>query len=290
MTLWEQINQPVTYAIPFFVLAMVLEIVALRGHPEDRTGYEKVDARNSLVMGAVSVFISGAAKLVALAGYAVLYVHAPWQLDPRNPLSWVAVMLGVDLLWYLYHRVSHRVRLVWAAHQVHHNSRYFNYATALRQKWNPWFELLFWTPLPLLGVPPWMVFTAWSFNLIYQFWVHTETIGTLPRWFEFVCNTPSHHRVHHASDPEYLDRNYGGILILWDRLFGTFRAETFRPTYGLTKNIESTDVLVLQYHEFGRLWQDLRSTGRFRDRLGYLFGPPGWQPPDRPVPVTSAEG
>lgn len=281
MDLWEQINQPVTYAIPFFVLALVVEVLALREHGEDRTGYDRADARNSLLMGAVSVFVSGAAKFVALLGYAVLYVHAPWQLDPRNPLSWVAVMLGVDLLWYVYHRTSHRVRLIWAAHQVHHNSRYFNYATALRQKWNPWFELLIWIPLPLLGVAPWMVFTAWSFNLIYQFWVHTETIGKLPRWFEFLFNTPSHHRVHHASDAEYLDRNYGGILILWDRMFGTFRAETFRPTYGLTKNVDSDNLLTLQYYEFGALWRDLRSTGRIRDWLGYTFGPPGWKPGDR---------
>lgn len=278
MSLWEQINQPVSYAIPFFVLAMVLEIAALRGHDDDRKGYDKVDARSSLIMGAVSVFISGAAKFGALLVYAVLYVHAPWHIDPRNPLSWVAVMLGVDLLWYCYHRVSHRVRLIWAAHQVHHNSQYFNYATALRQKWNPWFELMFWLPLPLLGVPPWMIFTAWSFNLIYQFWVHTEAIGKLPRWFEFVFNTPSHHRVHHASDQEYLDRNYGGILILWDRLFGTFRAETFRPTYGLTKNIESANLLTLQYYQFGELWRDLRSTRRARHWLGYTFGPPGWRP------------
>ncbi|MGV9415831.1 sterol desaturase family protein [Nocardia sp. NPDC003693] len=279
--LWEQINQPVTYAIPFFVLALVVEALSLREHGDDRTGYDRTDARNSLLMGAISVFVSGAAKFVALIGYAVLYVHAPWQLDPRNPLSWVAVMLGVDLLWYVYHRTSHRVRLIWAAHQVHHNSRYFNYATALRQKWNPWFELLVWIPLPLLGVAPWMVFTAWSFNLIYQFWVHTETIGKLPRWFEFVFNTPSHHRVHHASDAEYLDRNYGGILILWDRMFGTFRAETFRPTYGLTKNIDSDNLLTLQYYEFGALWRDLRSATRMRDRLGYTFGPPGWKPGDR---------
>ncbi|MTJ62720.1 C-5 sterol desaturase [Nocardia seriolae] len=280
-------NQPVTYAVPFFVLALVVEAWSLRAERHDRVGYDRVDARNSLVMGAVSVLVNGGAKLVAILGYSVLCVHAPWRVDPHDPWAWVAVMVAVDLLWYAYHRVSHRVRLVWAAHQVHHNSRYFNYATALRQKWNPWFELLVWTPLPALGVPPWMLFTAWSFNLVYQFWVHTETIGLLPRWFEFVFNTPSHHRVHHASDPHYLDKNYGGILILWDRMFGTFRAETSRPTYGLTKNIDSTNVFTLQYYEFGSLWRDLRSSGRIRHRLGYAFGPPGWQPAEL-RPVTSS--
>ncbi|WAL68892.1 sterol desaturase family protein [Amycolatopsis cynarae] len=285
MTLWDQINEPVTYAIPFFLVALVVEVISLRDHDaKGRKGYEKTDARNSLVMGVVSLFFSGAGRVLALFGYSVLYVLSPFKLDPHSPLVWIGVVFGVDFLWYVYHRVSHRVRLVWAAHQVHHNSQYFNYATALRQKWNPWFELLAWTPLPALGVPPWMVFTGFSVNLIYQFWVHTETIGKLPRWFEFVFNTPSHHRVHHASDKEYLDKNFGGILILWDRLFGTFREESFRPTYGLTKNIDSTNVLTLQYHEFAALWRDVRSARTLRDRLGYLFGPPGWQPP-APVAV-----
>jgi sterol desaturase/sphingolipid hydroxylase (fatty acid hydroxylase superfamily) len=278
VSLWDQLNEPVTYAIPFFIAALVVEMLSLREPGPGRKGYEKTDARNSLLMGVFSLVFSGTARVLALFGYAVLYVLSPFRLDPHNWLVWVGVVVGVDLLWYAYHRVSHRVRLVWAAHQVHHNSRYFNYATALRQKRNPWFEILAWTPLPLLGVPPWMVFTGFSVNLIYQFWVHTETIGKLPRWFEFVFNTPSHHRVHHASDPEYLDKNFGGILIIWDRLFGSFREETFRPTYGLTKNIESTNVLTLQYYEFGALWRDVRAARRIRDRLGYAFGPPGWQP------------
>ncbi|TNC25877.1 sterol desaturase family protein [Amycolatopsis alkalitolerans] len=257
-------------------------MLSLREPGSERKGYERTDARNSLVMGVVSLIFSGSARVLALFGYALLYVVSPFRLDPHDWRVWAGVVIAVDLLWYVYHRISHRVRLVWAAHQVHHNSRYFNYSTALRQKWNPWFEILAWTPLPLLGVPPWMVFTAFSVNLIYQFWVHTETIGKLPRWFEFVFNTPSHHRVHHASDPEYLDKNFGGILIIWDRMFGSFRAETFRPTYGLTKNIDSTNVLTLQYYEFGALWRDLRAARGIRARLGYVFGPPGWEPGSLP--------
>ena len=138
-------------------------------------------------------------------------------------------MLGVDLLWYSYHRASHRVRLMWAGHQAHHNSTYFNLSTAVRQKWNPWFELMFWTPLPLLGMPPWMIFTSFSVNLVFQFFVHTERVDRLPRPIEFLFNTPSHHRVHHASDKQYLDKNYAGILIIWDRMFGTYAEETVPP-------------------------------------------------------------
>ena len=125
--------------------------------------------------------------------------------------------------------MAHRVRLIWATHQAHHSSEYYNFATAVRQKWNNSGEVLMWAPLPLLGLPPWMVYFSWSLNLIYQFWVHTERVDKLPRPFEFVLNTPSHHRVHHGMDQLYLDKNYGGILILWDRLFGTFQPELFRP-------------------------------------------------------------
>ncbi len=168
-------------------------------------------------------------------------------------------ILLVDLLWYSYHRSSHRVRLLWAMHQAHHSSVRFNYTTALRQKWNPWGELLFWVPLPLLGVAPWMIFAVFSLNLVYQFWVHTETIPKLWRPVELVFNTPSHHRVHHASDAAYLDRNYGGILIVWDRLFGTFAEEQQRPTYGLTHPVTTFNPFRLQYGELALMLRQVRA-------------------------------
>lgn len=200
------------------------------------------------------------------------------------PYTWVIAIaiaiaiVGVDLLFYTYHHIAHRVRLIWATHQAHHSSQYFNYATALRQKWNNILEILMWVPLPLLGVPPWMVFLSFSINLVYQFWVHTERIGTLPRWFEAIFNTPSHHRVHHGMDQIYLDKNYAGILIIWDRMFGTFQAETSRPHYGLTKPVNTFNIWKLQTREYVAIAQDVRAATRLRDRLGYIFGPPGWEP------------
>jgi sterol desaturase/sphingolipid hydroxylase (fatty acid hydroxylase superfamily) len=229
-------------------------------------------------MGVGSLLVNGGARVAALIGYAALYELSPLRLDPHQWWVWVYGMLAVDLLFYAEHRAAHRVRILWAAHQAHHNSQTFNLSTAVRQKWNPWWELIVWIPLPLLGMPPWMIFTAFSFNLLFQFWVHTERIDRMWAPFEFLFNTPSHHRVHHASDADYLDKNFAGILMIWDRMFGSYAEETHRPTYGLTKNIDSYNPLRLQYHEYASIMRDVRAARSWREKLGYLFAPPGWRP------------
>ena len=280
-----QMRDPVLFAIPFFLLLLILEWTAARrleqldSQRSPAGAYQRRDAWASLSMGLVSVATTAAWKAGALLGYAAIYAYlAPWQLPADRWYTWVIALLGVDLLFYTYHRVAHRVRLVWATHQAHHSSRYYNFATALRQKWNNSGEILMWIPLPLLGVPPWMVFASFSVNLIYQFWVHTERIDKLWRPIEFVFNTPSHHRVHHGMDAEYLDKNYGGILIIWDRMFGTYQDELFRPHYGLTKQVDTFNIWTLQTHEYVAIARDVRRARRWRDRLGYAFGPPGWSP------------
>jgi sterol desaturase/sphingolipid hydroxylase (fatty acid hydroxylase superfamily) len=159
-------------------------------------------------MGIVSVGTSAVMNGIALVGYAALYVYvAPWHLPADQWYTWVIAILGVDLLYYWYHRMAHRVRIFWATHQAHHSSQYFNFATALRQKWNISGDVFLRALLPLFGVPPWMVFASFSINLIYQFWIHTERIGKLWRPIEFIFNTASHHRVHHGMDQQYLDKN-----------------------------------------------------------------------------------
>lgn len=288
--LLEPLREPVTLAIPAFLLFLTIEWIAAR-HLEDGPldadgrarpapgGYEARDARASISMGLVSIATSAAWKFLALIAYSAVWVYlAPWHLPVDAWQTWVALMVAVDLLFYLYHRMAHRIRVLWATHQAHHSSEYFNFATALRQKWNNSGEVVMWLPLPLLGFPPWTVFIAFSVNLVYQFFVHTERVGTLPRPVEFVFNTPSHHRVHHGSDPEYLDRNYGGMLIVWDRLFGTFQPETHRPRYGLTTPVGTDNIWKLQTHEYAALGRDLRAANSWRDKLCYVFGPPGWTP------------
>ena len=286
-----QMRDPVLFAIPAFLSLLILEWTAARKlrsleNVDDPNrpvsgAYLARDSWASISMGLVSVATTAAWKFVALLGYAALYAYlAPWHLSATRWYTWLIAVVGVDLLYYCYHRMAHRVRLVWATHQAHHSSQYFNLATALRQKWNNSGEILMWTPLPLLGVPPWLVFAAFSLNLIYQFWVHTERIGKLWRPVEFVFNTPSHHRAHHGMDAEYLDRNYGGILIVWDRLFGTFQEELFRPHYGLTTHVDTFNIWTLQTYEYLAIARDVWSATRLRDRLRFVFGPPGWKPVD----------
>ncbi|WP_188112825.1 sterol desaturase family protein [Mycobacterium simiae] len=286
----SELRDPVLYAIPFFLFLLVAEWTAARklgaveaaatGKVRPASGaYFGRDSLASIAMGLVSMATTAGWKSLALLGYAAIYTYvAPWQLSARQWYTWIIAILGLDLLYYTYHRIAHRVRLIWATHQAHHSSQYFNFATALRQKWNNSGEILMWIPLPLLGVPPWMVFFAFSVSLIYQFWVHTERINKLPRLFEFIFNTPSHHRVHHGMDQIYLDKNYGGILIIWDRLFGSFQAEIFRPHYGLTKPVTTFNIWKLQTREYVAIARDWRAATRLRDRLAYVFGPPGWEP------------
>jgi len=288
-------HDPVMYAVPFFILFLIIEWTAARklAHIEAERppagAYQRADAWASILMGLVSVGTSGVLNFVALLGYAALYAYvAPWHLPANQWYTWVIAIVGVDFLYYWYHRMAHRVRIFWATHQAHHSSQYFNFATALRQKWNISGDVFLRALLPLFGVPPWLVFLSFSINLVYQFWIHTERIDKLWRPIEFVFNTPSHHRVHHGMDPQYLDRNYGGIFILFDRAFGSFQAETTRPHYGLTKQVNTFNIWKLETFEYVAIARDVRHATRWRDRMGYIFGPPGWEPAARRDATVSA--
>ena len=282
--LLDPFQNPAIYAAPFFLLSIVIELAALRWlepieDAEPIRGYELKDARTSILMGLGSVAFLTIFKIGTFFAFVAVSVYlAPWHLETGTWWYWVVLMLTLDLAFYLHHRFVHRVRIGWAAHQAHHSSEYFNFGTALRQKWNPWTEALFWLPLPLLGFAPWTLYVAFSFNLIYQFFTHTEVIGKLWWPIEFVLNTPSHHRVHHGSDAIYLDKNFAGMLIIWDRMFGSFQPEIHRPTYGLTKQVDTYNLLALQYGDYAQMFRDVRRAATVRDKLGYVLGPPGWEP------------
>lgn len=268
---------PVTLAIPFFILAIILEIVLTR-LKVTRANYETRDTMASLAMGLGSNVAGLLTAGLVVAATLWAYQHRLFDIPMTAIWAWVALFLLEDLTYYWFHRLSHERRFWWAAHVNHHSSQHYNLSTALRQTWTgglagTW---VLWLPLALLGFPPAMIAIQKGISLVYQFWIHTEVVGRMPRWFEAVFNTPSHHRVHHARNPRYLDRNYAGILIIWDKLFGTFQPELDEEAcrYGIVKNLSGFNVLRVAFHEWIAMGGDVARHPRHA--LGYIFGPPGW--------------
>jgi len=269
----------VNMAVPGFVLLIVSELVWIKW--TGRGGrYETRDALTSLLMGAGNVAVG-----IALGFVTVSFLYALWQdrLFDLGTSIWVLGLCFVldDLRYYWVHRLGHRVRWVWASHVNHHSSQHYNLTTALRQTWTGTFTLMMVlrAPLVLLGFHPAMILFSGGVNLIYQFWIHTEAVNKMPRWFEAVMNTPSHHRVHHGRNPRYLDSNYAGVFIIWDRLFGTFVPEdNAEPVeYGLVRNLATFNPLRVAFHEWIGLARDISRPGlSLRQRLAYAFAPPGW--------------
>lgn len=273
----------VDWAVPVFVLAILLEFAWI--HLRRRGGrYETRDALTSLLMGAGNV---AEGILLGFVGWWVLM--ALWRITPLDLGTSRAVVALCfvldDLRYYWVHRIGHRSRWVWASHVNHHSSQHYNLTTALRQTWTGTitFMVILRAPLVLLGFHPAMIVFVGGLNLIYQFWIHTEAIGRMPRWFEAVMNTPSHHRVHHGRNPRYLDSNYAGVFIIWDKLFGTFVPELDddKPEYGLVHNIGTFNPLRVAFHEWVGILRDVSRRGiTMRHRLYYAFAQPGWSDDD----------
>ncbi|WBH15161.1 sterol desaturase family protein [Sphingomonas radiodurans] len=267
---------PVQIAVPGFVLLVVAEMIVAR--IKDRTRYEPRDTLTSLGLGLGST-IAGVLSAGAVFALAT-WLHQFRLFDIGYAWYWFVIAFVIDdLAYYVFHRSAHRVRWFWASHVIHHSSQHYNLSTALRQTWTGFVSLgfLFRLPLFLIGFPPALVFFVAGLNLIYQFWIHTEAIHRLPRWFEAVMNTPSHHRVHHATNPRYLDRNYAGVFIVWDRMFGTYEPERDddRPRYGIVHQLGSFNLIWAAFHEWIGIARDAW-TAPWGSKLGYLWRPPGW--------------
>lgn len=218
-----------------------------------------------------------AATATFIAGFFLLSQFIPWQI-PVNGWTTVLAILVIDFLYYWEHRWEHEIRILWSYHSIHHSSPIYNYTTALRVSFiDNFVTWVFYLPAIALGFHPVVVLIAIVFILTYQFWIHTELIRNMG-WFELVFNSPSHHRVHHGSDDIYLDKNYGALLIIWDRMFGTFQKEVFQPTYGLTKQIETINPINVHLFEYKGILRDLKKARSFKEALGYIFGRPGWVP------------
>ncbi|MBD3731633.1 MAG: sterol desaturase family protein [Sphingopyxis sp.] len=276
----DKLPDPVTYAIPAFILLLIAEmVVALR---RDRSRYEARDTLTSLLLGTGSQVASAlvGGMVVAMAVWLHQYRLFDIGIDFKTWWwAWILCFFLDDLAYYAFHRSAHRVRWFWASHVIHHSSQHYNLSTALRQTWTGFISLgfLFRLPLFLIGFPPAMVFFCAGLNLIYQFWIHTEAIKRLPKWFEAVMNTPSHHRVHHGVNPRYLDANYAGVFIIWDRMFGSFVAERDdEPVrYGIVKQLGSFNILWAAVHEWVGIAKDVWHAP-WKHKLSYMWREPGW--------------
>jgi sterol desaturase/sphingolipid hydroxylase (fatty acid hydroxylase superfamily) len=274
---------PIAYAVPVFFVLIVLELWVLRR--QRRASYRLADTLADIGTGilqqTVGVFTGGVGVVV----YVALFERGRvTELAASSPLTWLLAVLLVDLAYYWFHRLSHQVNFLWAAHVVHHQSEDYHLAVALRQSAiQPLFSLWFYAPLALLGLPPLVTFTVVALNTLYQFWIHTELIGRMGP-LEHILNTPSHHRVHHGRNPRYIDKNHAGSLIIWDKLFGTFEPEGEPLVYGITRPLRSWSVLWANVQPWQDLWRAARAAPRWRDKLRVWFAKPGWQAPGAPPP------
>ncbi|MBZ0128768.1 MAG: sterol desaturase family protein [Rhodobacteraceae bacterium] len=269
----------VDFAVPGFIALILIELVWIT--VKHRGGrYEARDAVTSLLMGAGNVAAGLIFGFIAWAFFMWVWQFRLFDLGASLGVILLALVLD-DLRYYWVHRFGHRIRWVWASHVNHHSSQHYNLTTALRQTWTGTFTLMMVVrvPLILIGIHPAILVFTFGLNLIYQFWIHTEAIGKMPRWFEAVMNTPSHHRVHHGRNPRYLDANYAGIFIIWDRLFGTFVPELEEETveYGLVRNLGTFNPLRVAFHEWIGIFRDIARPGiGLKARLLYAIAPPGW--------------
>lgn len=275
----------ITYAVPFFFLLIGVELLA--GLWQRKQLYRLNDSINDLSCGIIDQVVGIFLQSLLFAAYLFLFAHARiFDIEAAPPaVKWIAagaLVLGVDLGFYWFHRIAHEYAAPWATHVVHHQSEEYNLAVALRQSaFESCFAWIFYLPLAVVGFPPKWYLAMSAINLLYQFWIHTEAIDRLGP-LEWVMNTPSHHRVHHARNPKYLDKNYAGMFIIWDRMFGTFQAEEERPVYGITKPLHSWNPLWANLHYWAELAEDAWRAPRWRDKIKIWFMPLGWTPPGVP--------
>lgn len=264
--------KPTLIAIPIFALMIALEAWYARRQGSD--AYQSRDAWTNIFIGFMSVAFGAVFGIFIALIYAAAYELAPYKFPAEAWWTWVVLFFVDDLAYYVFHRASHEIRLFWNFHVVHHSSEHYNLSVAVRQSWfSGILHWLFYAPVMLLGFAPWMFALMHGFNLIYQFWIHTEFIKTLGP-LEYVLNTPSHHRVHHGVNNAYLDKNYAGVLIIWDRLFGSFVKETEEPKYGIIKPVNSFNPLWINTHAWHEMYEAARSRPTLIGKLRCIFASP----------------
>ncbi|MEN0005872.1 MAG: sterol desaturase family protein [Bacteroidota bacterium] len=268
---------PVILAIPMYFTLMAVELIY--ESVTNRKTYRLNDAVTNISTGVLQQLTGTFMKIVKVGLYVVLYENfALWELGQ----TWVTFALAFvawDFCYYWEHRMAHEVSLFWGGHSVHHQSEDYNLSVALRQTSTGFiWGTAFFLPMAILGFHPTHFLLVGGFNLLYQFWIHTEHIDKMPRWFEWIMNTPSHHRVHHGRNPKYIDKNYAGVFIIWDRMFGTFTKEEERPDYGITKPLKSWNPVYANFAHYIDLYHTVKRSRSFSDSVKILFNKPGWMP------------
>lgn len=267
----------IVLAIPVFFLLIGIEV--LLSKMRQTQDYRLNDAITNLSCGIGQQVVGIFLKTATFLGYQFIYVNFRLVEMPQTILMWVLLFVGIDFFYYWFHRYAHEISFLWGSHIVHHQSEEYNLTVALRQAWlQGAFSWVFYLPLACLGFDPIMFVSISAFQTLYQFWIHTKTIHKLPRPIEWLFNTPSHHRVHHGVNPKYIDRNHGGTLIIWDRLFGTFQEEEEEVVYGITSQPKSWNPLWLNFQYWINLFKDVAKASRWADRWRMLVKQPGWRP------------
>jgi sterol desaturase/sphingolipid hydroxylase (fatty acid hydroxylase superfamily) len=265
-------------SLPAYLISIISEIVI--GKKKNLNNYHLKDSLISLWMGMAGAILDFALRVVTLGVLDWCNQHAlykPNLLEHAPILAWIVVFIAQDFCFYWLHRTEHYSRLFWAVHSNHHSSEKYNFTVALRSSvLQPLYRFAFYIPIAFLGFDGLTIMFMYAVNQFYQFFLHTETINRLPKWYEAIFVTPSHHRVHHASNVEYLDKNMGQVLIIWDKLFGTYAEEKIKPVYGLTQNLNTFHPFKVIFNEFYKIKNDLKRPVPLSIKLKYLFNPPGW--------------
>jgi alkylglycerol monooxygenase len=267
---------PVILSIPVYFLLIGVEL--LIQHFQHCKIYRLNDALTNISCGITQQVTGTFLKLLSFTAYQLIYEHFALFDIPVTWYTFILIWLGVDLCYYWAHRMSHEINLFWGGHVVHHQSEDYNFSVALRQgSFQVFWTFFFYFPLAIIGVDTLTFALVAAINTVYQFWIHTETIGKLG-WLEYVFNTPSHHRVHHGRDPKYIDKNHAGTFIIWDRIFGTFQEEEERPTYGITKPVNTWNPIKANFEHYIDIAGYLKRSKTLKDSLKILFNKPGWLP------------
>ncbi|CAN5184779.1 hypothetical protein BH20ACI1_BH20ACI1_13870 [soil metagenome] len=266
---------PTVIAIPIFALLIALESwFAIR---ENRENYDRKDTWTNIFLGFGSVVFGAFFGLATSLLYIAAYDFAPFKMPMNTWWTWTLLLFIDDFAYYWFHRFSHEIRFFWNFHVVHHSSNKYNFSVAVRQSWFSGIaHWIFYIPAAFLGFPLWAFVTMHGLNLIYQFWIHTEYVKKLGI-LEYVLNTPSHHRVHHGVNNQYLDRNYAGIFIIWDKMFGTFIEETEKPRYGIIKPLNSYNALWINSHGWAEMFEEIKNKKTLSGKIRCIFGAPAME-------------